>query len=92
MKKEIVDKTLTLFDDQFEDGVVVPYNTVKREYSGIDLFCGIGGFRLAMQDNGVKCVFSSDIDHFAVYGNSKVYHLVIEKCTTFQSGAKLHLI
>ena len=65
MKKEIVDKTLTLFDDQFEDGVVVPYNTVKREYSGIDLFCGIGGFRLAMQDNGVKCVFSSDIDHFA---------------------------
>ena len=27
-----------------------------------------------------------------VYGNSKVYHLVIEKCTTFQSGAKLHLI
>ena len=27
-----------------------------------------------------------------VYGNPKVYHLVIEKCTTFQSCAKLHLI
>ena len=27
-----------------------------------------------------------------VYGNSKVYHLVIEKCTTSQSLAKLHLI
>ena len=32
---------------------------------GIDLFCGIGGFRLAMQKNNVDCVFSSDIDKFA---------------------------
>ena len=38
---------------------------MKNQYTGIDLFCGIGGFRLAMQDNGVKCVFSSDIDNFA---------------------------
>lgn len=37
----------------------------KRKYKGIDLFCGIGGFRLAMEDCGVKCVFSSDIDVFA---------------------------
>ena len=36
-----------------------------KKYKGIDLFCGIGGFRLAMQDNGVECVFSSDIDKFA---------------------------
>lgn len=34
-------------------------------YKGIDLFCGIGGFRLAMNANNVKCVFSSDIDKFA---------------------------
>lgn len=45
--------------------------TKKKEYSpsdtlkGIDLFCGIGGFRIAMQDNNVDCVFSSDIDKFA---------------------------
>ncbi len=32
---------------------------------GIDLFCGIGGFRLSMQNSGVECVFSSDIDKFA---------------------------
>ena len=32
---------------------------------GIDLFCGIGGFRLAMEDLNVQCVFSSDIDKFA---------------------------
>ncbi len=28
----------------------------------IDLFCGLGGFRLAFQKAGGKCVFSSDID------------------------------
>lgn len=28
----------------------------------IDLFCGIGGFRLALEKRGLKCVYSSDID------------------------------
>lgn len=37
----------------------------KNKYKGIDLFCGIGGFRLAMEENNVDCVFSSDIDPFA---------------------------
>lgn len=37
----------------------------KNQYIGIDLFCGIGGFRLAMEANNVNCVFSSDIDKFA---------------------------
>jgi len=31
----------------------------------IDLFAGIGGFRLAFQDNGGKCVFSSEWNEFA---------------------------
>ena len=31
----------------------------------IDLFAGIGGFRLAAEANGMKCVFSSEIDRFA---------------------------
>ena len=34
-------------------------------YKGIDLFCGIGGFRIAMNENNVECVFSSDNDKFA---------------------------
>lgn len=38
---------------------------MKKIYKGIDLFCGIGGFRLAMKSNNVKCVFSSDNDKFA---------------------------
>jgi len=37
----------------------------KKKYKGIDLFCGIGGFRLAMEENNVECVFSSDNDKFA---------------------------
>ena len=28
----------------------------------IDLFCGLGGFRIAFQKVGGKCVFSCDID------------------------------
>ena len=28
----------------------------------IDLFCGIGGFRIAFEKQGAKCVFSSDYD------------------------------
>lgn len=31
----------------------------------IDLFAGIGGFRLGMEQAGAKCVFSSEIDKFA---------------------------
>lgn len=31
----------------------------------IDLFAGIGGFRLALESNGAKCVFSSEINKFA---------------------------
>lgn len=31
----------------------------------IDLFCGIGGFRLAFERTGCRCVFSSDWDKFS---------------------------
>ncbi len=31
----------------------------------IDLFCGIGGFRLALESFGLRCVFSSEIDQNA---------------------------
>lgn len=34
-------------------------------YKFIDLFCGIGGFRVALEKRGLECVFSSDIDPFA---------------------------
>ena len=56
-------------------------NTQKKTKSSaylksIDLFCGIGGFRLAMQDNNVDCVFSSDIDKFAQQTYEANFHEV----------------
>ena len=32
------------------------------KFKFIDLFCGLGGFRIAFEQNGGECVFSSDID------------------------------
>jgi DNA (cytosine-5)-methyltransferase 1 len=40
-----------------------PANPVSFRF--IDLFCGIGGFRIAFQRAGCQCVFSSDWDKYA---------------------------
>jgi DNA (cytosine-5)-methyltransferase 1 len=47
-----------------------PANPVSQLGQGpalrfIDLFCGIGGFRIAFERAGAKCVFSSDWDKFS---------------------------
>lgn len=41
-------------------------------YNFIDLFCGIGGFHIALSSFGAECVFASDIDEQAkkVYENN----------------------
>ncbi|MEI8129531.1 MAG: DNA cytosine methyltransferase [bacterium] len=40
-------------------------STVKPKFTFIDLFAGIGGMRIAFQNLGGKCVFSSEIDDYA---------------------------
>ena len=49
-----------------EPSVCVPYPSPESgKFTFIDLFAGIGGFRLAMQDCGGRCVFSSEWDQSA---------------------------
>jgi len=55
-----------LFPEYLKLEFDVPFPPVKNpKFTFIDLFAGIGGFRIAMQNLGGKCVFSSEIDKYA---------------------------
>ncbi|MDY0266268.1 MAG: DNA mismatch endonuclease Vsr [Methanimicrococcus sp.] len=62
-------KYLNDFGFDFENTKIewdIPFPTPKNsKFTFIDLFAGIGGFRIAFQNLGGKCVFSSEWDKYA---------------------------
>ena len=51
--------------DVFNNNYRVPFVNNQNSFSFVDLFAGIGGFRLAMQNCGGQCIFSSEWDSAA---------------------------
>lgn len=50
----------------FDEFIKVPFRAPKSpKFTFIDLFAGIGGFRIAMQNLGGKCLFTSEFDQQA---------------------------
>lgn len=71
-EEEITDEYVTKVAEDpaayglFSDFFNVPFPDPKEpRFTFIDLFAGIGGFRLAMQAQGGKCVFSSEWNKYA---------------------------
>lgn len=86
--------TLSVAEEALQYGIFqnleIPFPPIEKpQFKFIDLFAGIGGFRLAMQNLGGKCVFTSEWDkeakktYKANFGEMPFGDITLEKTKSY---------